>query len=103
MGGEGVLLVSDEHDPSEEIPKADDLAVKRERSEEAEDLIDPKGVFMLGVRGVRMRWFQELMDAKDKETGDYLTAKLRVLDEVANSLKGFVTDYKMALKGKRNG
>lgn len=88
-------------DPSEEVPKADDLAIKRERSEEAEGLMDPKGVFMLGVRGVRQQWFQQLMDTKSKEETDYLTTKLRVLDEVANSLKGFVTDYKMALRNKR--
>ena len=29
-------------------------------------LLDPKGVFMLGVRGVRMRWYQMLMDARDQ-------------------------------------
>jgi hypothetical protein len=78
-----------------------DLAVKRERSEEAEALLDPKSAFMLGVRGVRQRWFQQLMDAKDRETKDYITAKLQVLDEVANSLKSFVIDYKMALGKKR--
>jgi hypothetical protein len=87
-------------DVAEPIEPAD-LAVKRERSEEAVELLDPKGVFMLGVRGVRQRWFQQLMDAKDRETRDYLTAKLQVLDEVANSLKGFVIDYKMALGKKR--
>ena len=40
-------------DPQEPIPPADDLAVKRQRSDEANTLLDPKGVFMLGVRGVR--------------------------------------------------
>jgi hypothetical protein len=93
--------MSEEHDPSEEAPKVDDLAVKRERSEEAEGLMDPKGVFMLGVRGVRIRWYRELMDARDRETKDYLTSKLQVLDEVVNSLQGFVTDYKVASRNKR--
>jgi hypothetical protein len=50
--------VSDEHDPSEPAPAADDMSAKRERREEAEGLIDPKSVFMLGVRGVRMNWFR---------------------------------------------
>jgi hypothetical protein len=93
--------VSDEHDPSEPAPAADDLSEKRERSEEASGLIDPKSVFMLGVRGVRMRWFQSLMDARDQETKDNLTYKLQVLDEVVNALNGFITDYKMALRNKR--
>jgi hypothetical protein len=79
----------------------DDLAIKRERSEEATDLLDPKGVFMLGVRTVRQRWFQALMDANERETKNNFTYKLQVLDEVANSLKTFVIDYKVALRNKR--
>jgi hypothetical protein len=93
--------VSDEHDPREEIPKADDLAVKRERSEEASGLLEQKGVFMLGVRGVRMRWFQQLMDTRDREAKDDLTYKLQVLDEVVNALNSFINDYKVSLKNKR--
>jgi hypothetical protein len=92
--------MSDE-DPREEIPKADDLSDKRLRKEEAEGLLDPKGVFMLGVRGVRMRWFQELMDMNDREAKEVLTYKLQVLHEVVNALNGFVNDYKVALKNKR--
>ena len=88
-------------DPSEPIPKADDLSEKRERKEEAEGLLDPKGVFMLGVRGVRIRWFQELMDARDRDVKDDLTFKLQVLDEVVHVLNGFINDYKVALKNKR--
>lgn len=85
------------HDPTEPIPVVDDLSLKRERKDEAEGLMEPNGVFMLGVKGVRMRWFQELMVARDRETKDNLTYKLQVLDEVANSLQGFVNDYKMAV------
>jgi hypothetical protein len=88
-------------DPSEEAPKVDDLAIKRERSEEAARLMDPNGVFMLSVRGVRIRWYQQLMEARDRETKDYLTSKLQVLDEVSNALQGFVNDYKVALRNKR--
>jgi hypothetical protein len=91
----------EQRDPNEPVPKADDLSDKRLRKEEAEGLLDPKGVFMLGVRGVRIRWFQELMAARDQETKDYLTSKLQVLDEVTNALQGFVNDYKVALKNKR--
>ena len=88
-------------DVAEPLDAPGDLAVKRERSEEATDLLDPKGVFMIGVRGVRQRWFQALMDANDRETKNNLTYKLQVLDEVANALKSFVIDYKMALRNKR--
>jgi hypothetical protein len=88
-------------DVSEPVAAPDDLAIKRERSEEATDLLDPKGVFMLGVRTVRQRWFQQLMDANERETKNNLTYKLQVLDEVANSLKTFVIDYKVALRNKR--
>ena len=65
MGGEGADGMSMEwgkkngDDPTEPIPKVDELSDKRVRKEEAEGLIDPKGVFMLGVRGVRMRWYRE--------------------------------------------
>ena len=93
--------MSDEHDPSEPIPKADDLAVKRQRSEEAEGLLDPKGVFILGVRGVRMRWYQQLMATRNPEEKDDLVYKSQVLDEVVNSLQGCINDYKVALKNKR--
>jgi hypothetical protein len=41
------------------------------------------------------------MDANDRETKNNLTYKLQVLDEVANSLKTFVIDYKVALRNKR--
>jgi hypothetical protein len=88
-------------DVAEPIAPADDLTIKRERSEEATDLLDPKSVFMIGVRTVRQRWFQALMDANDRETKNNLTYKLQVLDEVANSLKTFVIDYKVALRNKR--
>ena len=56
---------------------------------------------MLGVRGVRMRWYQQLMVTKDKQEKDDLVYKSQVLDEVAHTLQGFVNDYKVALKNKR--
>lgn len=89
------------NDPSEPIPKTDDLADKRKRHDEAVGLLDPKGAFMLGVRGVRIRWFQMLMDAKTRDLKDDLTARLQVLDEVVNALNFFITDYKVGLKNKR--
>ena len=99
MGDQGTHGVSD--DPSEAIPKADELSDKRARKDEAEGLLDPKGVFMLGVRGVRIRLFQMLMDAKTRELKDDLTARLQVLDEVVNALNFFITDYKVALRNRK--
>jgi hypothetical protein len=56
---------------------------------------------MLGVRGVRMRWYQQLMDTRDQATKDDLVYRSQVLDEVVNALQGFINDYKVALKNKR--
>jgi hypothetical protein len=88
-------------DVAEPVAASDDVAIKRQRSEEATDLLDPKGVFMISVRGVRQRWFQSLMDANDRETKNNLTYKLQVLDEVANALQSFIVDHKMALRNRR--
>ena len=93
--------MSDERDPSEADAPAADLAVKRQRHDDANALLDPKGVFMLGVRGVRIRWYQMLMDARTRELKDDLTARLQVLDEVTHALQSFINDYKIALKNKR--
>ena len=101
MGRESGDVASVSDDPSEAIPKADELSDKRKRHDEAQGLLDPKGVFMLGVRGVRIRLFQMLMDARTRDLKDDLTARLQVLDEVVNALNFFITDYKVALKNKR--
>ena len=93
--------MSDERDPSEPDAPAADLAVKRQRHDDANALLDPKGVFMLGVRGVRIRFYQMLMEARTRELKDDIVARMQVLDEVTHALQFFINDYKVALKNKR--
>lgn len=88
-------------DPNQTPAEAPDIAAKRERKEEAERLIDPKSVFMLGVVATRKRWFQELMSAHTRELKDELVAKLQVLDTVVNELMSFINDYKVALRNTK--
>ncbi len=88
-------------DPNQPAPDAADFDAKRQRKEEAERLLEPKGVFMLGVIGIRQRWFRELMDARTDELKGELVAKLQVLDAVVNGLAGFVNDYRVAVRNTK--
>ena len=88
-------------DPNQPAPDATDFDAKRQRKEEAERLLEPKGVFMLGVIGIRQRWFRELMDARTDELKGELVAKLQVLDAVVNGLAGFVNDYRVAVRNTK--
>ena len=86
-------------DPREETPKVHDLSAKRLLKDEAEELLDPKGVFMAAVKAVRIKWFGQLMD-----TGDAgLIAKLQALDAIPQELQTAVNDYKMAIRHMKNG
>jgi hypothetical protein len=84
-------------DPTEVDARAKDTEAKRTLRDEANDLLNEQGVFMLAVRALRIRWFGELMKAKDWETKDDLTRKLQVLTSIPEELQRFVTDYKFAL------
>ena len=84
-------------DPFAPDARAVDSDAKRALHNEATDLLDKNGVFMLAVRSLRIQWFNELMAAKDWETKDDLTRKLQVLTAVPQELQRFVTDYKFAL------
>ena len=96
MGREGVDGVSDA-DPFAPDARAVDSDAKRALRNEAEELLDKNGVFMLAVRSLRIQWFNELMAAKDWETKDHLTNKLQVLTAIPQELQRFVTDHKFAL------
>jgi hypothetical protein len=89
-------------DPREESPKINDLFAKRLLKEEAAELLDPKGVFMAAVKAVRLEWFGELMDARDRDAADALVAKLRALDAIPERLQTAVNDYKMALSRQKH-
>ena len=89
-------------DPREESPKVNDLFAKRLLKDEAAELLDPKGVFMAAVKAVRLQWFGDLMDTRDKEATDALVAQLRALDAIPEQLQTAVNDYKMALSRQKH-
>jgi hypothetical protein len=84
-------------DPTQEDAKVTELSAKRERREDAEILLDEKGVFMLAIRSLRIRWFNELMVATERTVKDDLTARLKALTALPIELEGFIRDHKFAL------
>jgi hypothetical protein len=84
-------------DPEQTDARAHDTQAKRVLFDEANDLLAEKGVFMLAVRALRIKWFNELLDTTDREKDRELKAKLQVLRAIAGELQGFINDYKMAL------
>ncbi len=91
-------------DPAEQAPNVTELSTKRERREDAESLLDEKGVFMLAVRSLRIRWFNELLDTTDRETKNDLHARLKALRALPTELEGFIRDHKFALdRAKKHG
>lgn len=88
-------------DPTEPDVRATDTQAKRVLFQEAKELLDPKGVFMLAIRAVRIRWYGELMDAVDRDKKADLLARLKVIDAVPAELQGFINDYTMALDRQR--
>lgn len=83
-------------DPQRENEKVSELSAKRLAHDQAAELLDDKGVFMGAVRATRIKWWRELLDAKDKPLEDKLLAQLRALDALPQLLQGAVNDYKMA-------
>lgn len=90
-------------DPFAPDVRAVDSDAKRALHNEATDLLDKSGVFMLAIRSLRIQWFNELMNAKDWESQAHLTRKLQVLTEVPQELQRFITDYKFALNKRTHG
>jgi hypothetical protein len=91
-------------DPTEPSATVTELSAKRERREAAEILLDEKGVFMLAVRSIRIRWFNELMTTTERSEKDDLTAKLKALTAIPVELEGFISDHKFALdRAKKHG
>jgi hypothetical protein len=84
-------------DPQQTDARASDNDAKRTLFLEAKDLLDEKGVFLLAVRALRIRWYGELMDAVERDKKADLLARLKVLDAVPAEIKRFVSDYTMAM------
>lgn len=98
MGGEELLLVNLPNiDPAQTDARAHDTQAKRVLFDEAQELLAEKGVFMLAVRSLRIKWFNEYLDSMDREKDRELKAKLQVLRAIPDELQGFINDYKMAI------
>jgi hypothetical protein len=97
VGRERADGMTDQVDPFAPDARATDNDAKRALHNEANELLDKNGVFMLAVRSLRIQWFNELMVAKDWETKDDLTRKMQVLTTLPQELQRFISDYKFAL------
>jgi hypothetical protein len=99
VGGQGDHCVTGlpNIDPTLPDARANDTQAKRELFLEANELLAEKGVFMLAVRALRIKWFNELLDTTDRDKNHELKAKLQVLRAIPDELQGFINDYKMAI------
>jgi hypothetical protein len=89
-------------DPTQVDARANDTAAKKILADEANELLSEKGIFMLAVRALRIRWYGELLDATERDKKNDLLAKLKVLDAVPLEVKRFVSDYSMARNRQGN-
>jgi hypothetical protein len=100
VGGEGCDLAMTglpNIDPAQTDARAHDTQAKRVLFDEANELLAEKGVFMLAVRALRIKWFNEHLDNADRDKDRELKAKLQVLRAIPDEIQGFINDYKMAL------
>ena len=84
-------------DPAQTDARAHDTQAKRVLFDEAQELLAEKGVFMLAVRSLRIKWFNEYLDSMDREKDRELKAKLQVLRAIPDELQGFINAYTMAI------
>jgi hypothetical protein len=89
-------------DPTEPDERAKDNDAKRVLFFEAKDLLDEKGVFMLAVRALRIRWYGEWLDTAERDKERELKGKLQCLDAIPAEIKRFVSDYSMAMNKAGN-
>jgi hypothetical protein len=85
--------------------KVVEIGVKRERANQASELLDPNGVYLLAVKSLRRRWYDEWLRARDNRLqADRLQWQSIALDEITTELDRFITDYKFALdRQKKHG
>ena len=89
-------------DPAEADARGADNDAKRVLFLEAKDLLDEKGVFLLAVRALRIRWYGEWLDCGDRDKERDLKARLKILDAVPAEIQRFVNDYAMAMDKAKN-
>lgn len=90
-------------DPKDENAKPDELSAKRALADEAQELLNDKGVFMGAVKAVRIKWYREWLDATDEAVIAQLRAKLQALDAVPQLIQTAVNDYTVAARHKKYG
>lgn len=88
-------------DPIAPDARATDNEAKRTLFVEAKDLLDEKGVFMLAVRALRIRWYGEFLDAVERDKERDLKARLKCLDAIPAEIKRFVSDYSIAMDRRK--
>ena len=93
------------------LPRADfepdergaDSDAKRTLFNESNELLNDKGVFLLAVKALRIRWYGEWLDTADRDKNRELKAKLQCLDAIPAEIQRFVNDYKMDRQRKHAG
>ena len=89
-------------DPTEVDARGADNDAKRVLFLEAKDLLDEKGVFLLAIRALRIRWYGEWLDCSDRDKERDYKARLKIIDAVPAEIQRFVNDYAMAMDKTRN-
>jgi hypothetical protein len=88
-------------DPTEPDERAADTDAKRVLFQEAQELLNEKGVFLLAIRALRIRWYGEWLDCSDRDKERDYKARLKIIDAVPAEIQRFVNDYKMTMDRQR--
>ena len=86
---------------TEPIPfKPQDPTERKERADEAKDLLDSKA-FTAAILALRKRYFELLMTAQTAEDKMALIERIRALEDIPQQLQIFVNDQIMAQARKK--
>ena len=88
-------------DPIEPDTRGADTDAKRVLFNEAQELLNDKGVFLLAIRALRIRLYREHLDTYDRDKDRELKAQLQCLDKIPAEIQRFVSDYAMAMDKQR--
>jgi L-alanine-DL-glutamate epimerase-like enolase superfamily enzyme len=75
---------------------APDLSKKRELHDDAKSLLEDKA-FQHAISQCRMRWYEQMMTALDREQRDELMAMSKALRGIQDELVVIINDYKKAV------
>jgi hypothetical protein len=88
-------------DPFEKANIPTDAGSKRERREEAEELLEENGVFMLSLKSLSRKWYAEMITSLEPARREAASVKLQALEAIVPEMRRFITDHKMALDKQR--